>query len=97
MSLIVGQTSKGNPIFLPESDQEVDEIDKMISRFHPMNPKVFARKALKLVAKNRPIIVLPGMFKRFWFLNRMSPSLFLFLSRKRNEKLEKLKKSIEKD
>lgn len=38
-------------------------------------------KALDAVAKNKAIIVLPRMYKLFWWINRFFPSLGIFLGR----------------
>ena len=49
-------------------------------RLHPMAPERFAEKALRAIKKNRAIIVVPSWWKIGWWLNRLSPSLGLFLS-----------------
>jgi len=46
-------------------------------RLRPMDPQVFARKALRQIERNVPIIVVPGWWKLFWYLWRLSPSLGL--------------------
>ena len=56
-------------------------IAEMIDRFKPMDPSLFARKALNYVAKNKTIIVLPQYYKAFWWINRLFPSLGMFLGR----------------
>lgn len=56
--------------------------ERMIKRFRPMDPNIFARKALDAVAKNKAIIIVPSRWKLFWWLNRLSPSLALFLAQK---------------
>jgi NAD(P)-dependent dehydrogenase (short-subunit alcohol dehydrogenase family) len=73
-----------------------EEMDKMWAKYHPMDPNDFAAKALKLVASNKPIIVVPGgPLKMWWFVNRISPSLGLYLTRKKNDKMcKKLAKVI---
>jgi hypothetical protein len=40
----------------------------------------FARRALDAVMQNDAIIVLPGWWKVFWYLERLSPALSLKLS-----------------
>jgi NAD(P)-dependent dehydrogenase (short-subunit alcohol dehydrogenase family) len=47
-----------------------------------MAPDVFSRKALDQVAKNKSIIVLPASYKSLWWINRVSPTLAMGLSRK---------------
>jgi NAD(P)-dependent dehydrogenase (short-subunit alcohol dehydrogenase family) len=51
-------------------------------RLRPMEPDRFARRVLSAVAKNKPIIVLPSWWKAFWWINRMSPALGLYVARK---------------
>lgn len=47
-----------------------------------MAPDIFARKALDRIAKNQAIIVLPTSYKMLWWINRVSPTLAMALSRK---------------
>jgi NAD(P)-dependent dehydrogenase (short-subunit alcohol dehydrogenase family) len=59
-------------------------------RLRPMPAPVFAEKALDQIARDRGIIVIPGWWKVFWWLERASPTLALFLARKgfqRNRRL----------
>ena len=51
----------------------------MIDRMNPMDPALFARKALDRVAKNKAVIVLPKSYHVFWWINRLFPSLGIFL------------------
>jgi NAD(P)-dependent dehydrogenase (short-subunit alcohol dehydrogenase family) len=46
-------------------------------RFRPMDPGLFARKALRAIARNEAIIVIPAWWKLIWWLNRLSPTLGL--------------------
>jgi NAD(P)-dependent dehydrogenase (short-subunit alcohol dehydrogenase family) len=48
----------------------------------PMPVDKFARKVLRAVAKNEPIIVIPAWWKLIWWLNRLSPSLGMWFSRR---------------
>lgn len=41
----------------------------------PLDPDVFAARALKAVLRDQAIIVLPGWWKSLWYLERLSPSL----------------------
>jgi NAD(P)-dependent dehydrogenase (short-subunit alcohol dehydrogenase family) len=54
-------------------------ISKMIDKMRPMDPALFARKALNSVAKNRAVIVWPKSYHVFWWINRLFPSLGMFL------------------
>jgi NAD(P)-dependent dehydrogenase (short-subunit alcohol dehydrogenase family) len=48
---------------------------KMWERLRPMDVDLFARKALRAVLRNEAIIVIPGWWKAFWYVERLSPSL----------------------
>jgi len=59
-------------INLPISGQESEE---RFERLRPMDPKPFAKKALRAVFRNHAIIVVPRWWKAFWYLERISPTL----------------------
>ncbi|MFC2155694.1 SDR family NAD(P)-dependent oxidoreductase [Acidobacteriota bacterium] len=59
-----------------------EALTRIVERMKPMPADIFARKALKKVAKNRGIIVVPGWWKIPWWLNRLSPSFGLFIGEK---------------
>jgi NAD(P)-dependent dehydrogenase (short-subunit alcohol dehydrogenase family) len=61
-------------------------------RMRPMEPGRFADKVLRAVARNRAIIIVPGWWRVFWWLNRLSPWLWECVARKG---LGKLRKSLE--
>jgi NAD(P)-dependent dehydrogenase (short-subunit alcohol dehydrogenase family) len=48
-------------------------------RMRPMPADRFAAEALRAVARNQAIIVIPSVWKLAWWLNRLSPSLGLYL------------------
>ena len=50
-------------------------------RVRPMAADRFAAAALRAVAANRAIIVIPSRWRLFWWLNRLSPSLGLYFMR----------------
>jgi short-subunit dehydrogenase len=54
----------------------------MIEKFKPISPDVFAKKALNSVAKNKAIIIVPALWKLFWWIYRLFPSLGIFLVQK---------------
>ena len=67
-----------------------EEFEKIMKKYHPMDANVFAKKALKMVAKNRPIIIVPRrLYKFMWFVNRLWPSFGLYLARKESDKAVK--------
>jgi len=64
------------------ADIPMDKMEPLFERFRPMSPAIFARKVLNAVAKNKAIIVVPAWWKVFWWLNRLSSSLWIFLAHK---------------
>ncbi len=48
----------------------------------PMDPKEFARRTLRAVARNRAVIIVPGWWRILWWIHRLSPSLFMVLWRR---------------
>jgi NAD(P)-dependent dehydrogenase (short-subunit alcohol dehydrogenase family) len=48
----------------------------------PVPADKFAVRALQEIAKNRPIIVIPGRWKFYWMLNRLFPPLVFYFGRK---------------
>ncbi len=55
---------------------------RMYEKLQPMSSSVFAEKALKAIAKNKPIIIKPSFWKIIWWTSRLSPSLRSYLSYK---------------
>ncbi|MFO0722191.1 MAG: SDR family oxidoreductase [Myxococcota bacterium] len=51
-------------------------------RVRPMDPDVLARKTLEAVDRNQAIIVLPAWWKALWYLERLSPTLSMYVWRK---------------
>lgn len=82
-------------IFLmPVPEEKQREIaSQLFEFFRPMDVSIFARKVLDQVARNRAIIVVPGWFKIFWWIERASPTLGAFLARKAFERYRKLRLS----
>ena len=71
-----GKFGKSYVNLSPEQERE------MWDRFHPISPDTFARKALSAVARNKAIIVIPSWWKAFWALDRLFPSLTMYMARK---------------
>lgn len=59
-------------------------------RFRPMAVEKFAIKALNAIANNKAIIVIPGWYKPFWWLERFSPSLGIWMTRRLMRDSEKI-------
>jgi NAD(P)-dependent dehydrogenase (short-subunit alcohol dehydrogenase family) len=64
-------------INLPVSEEESEE---RFERLRPMDPNLFAKKALRAVFRNQAIIVFPRWWKIWWYLERISPALNLRLA-----------------
>jgi NAD(P)-dependent dehydrogenase (short-subunit alcohol dehydrogenase family) len=64
---------------IPQQEQR-DRALRFFERFRPMDVGRFAAQALDQVARNRAIIVLPAWWKLFWWLDRLSPALSLFIA-----------------
>jgi NAD(P)-dependent dehydrogenase (short-subunit alcohol dehydrogenase family) len=66
-----------------------EQMRRLWERLRPMPPNLFAQKVFDLVAKNKAIIIVPSWWKMFWWINRLSPSLGIFLAQKRFLKMQK--------
>ena len=60
----------------PGAEKKVMELWE---RMRPMDVDVFARKALRGVERNEPIIIFPFLWKVLWWLERLSPTFSLWL------------------
>jgi short-subunit dehydrogenase len=52
----------------------------VMERYNPMDPAEFAVAALKQIAANKALIVIPSRWKKYWWAARLSPSLGMFLA-----------------
>lgn len=66
-----------------------EQMRRLWKKLKPMSPNVFAKKVLNLVAKNKAIIIVPSWWKRFWWINRLSPSFGIFLAQKNFQRVQK--------
>jgi NAD(P)-dependent dehydrogenase (short-subunit alcohol dehydrogenase family) len=66
-----------------------EQIRRLLEKLKPMSPNIFAKKVLNSVAKNKAIIIVPSWWKLFWWIDRLSPSLGIFLAQKRFQKMQK--------
>jgi NAD(P)-dependent dehydrogenase (short-subunit alcohol dehydrogenase family) len=64
---------------IPEQEQRA-RARQMFERLRPMDVRRFATKVLDQVARNRAIIIVPAWWRAFWWLDRLSPALSLFLA-----------------
>jgi NAD(P)-dependent dehydrogenase (short-subunit alcohol dehydrogenase family) len=61
----------------------------MWEKLKPMSPNLFAEKVLNAIAKNKAIIIVPSWWRLFWWINRLSPSLGMFLAQRHFQKMQK--------
>jgi len=54
-------------------------------RLRPMDPRAFAEQVLDGVSRNDAYIIVPKWWRAFWLLERISPSLSLFVASKMHE------------
>jgi NAD(P)-dependent dehydrogenase (short-subunit alcohol dehydrogenase family) len=66
-----------------------EQVCQLLEKLKPMPPNLFAKKVLRLVAKNKAIIIVPSWWKVYWWVNRLSPSLGIFLSQEQFQKVQK--------
>lgn len=70
-------------------DVSVEQERELQAKRKPISPEEFARKSLDAVARNKAIIVVPSSWKVGWWLDRLSPSLGIYLARKDYENSQK--------
>lgn len=78
------------------SPEQHRQMLQMIEKFKPISPKVFAKKALNSVAKNKAIIIVPAWWKLFWWIYRLFPSLGIFLVQKPFQDFQKKISMVQK-
>ena len=49
--------------------------EEFIRKYRPMSPARFAEKVLDALARNKALIIVPGWWRLFWWLSRLSPAL----------------------
>jgi short-subunit dehydrogenase len=67
-----------------------EEFLKSWQRLHPMDADEFAKRVLKAVLRNNAMIIVPGWWKAWWYMERISPALSLRLSRRLLRELRKM-------
>ncbi len=56
----------------PHSEEKIEELFR---GSYAMSPDKFAEQALRQIARNKPIIIIPSGYKLLWWINRLSPAL----------------------
>jgi NAD(P)-dependent dehydrogenase (short-subunit alcohol dehydrogenase family) len=59
-----------------------EALKEFVERQYPISAEQFAERALRAVARNRAIIVIPSWWNLAWWLYRVSPSLGFYFGRK---------------
>jgi hypothetical protein len=73
---------------VPEARQRAAALE-FFERLRPMAAPTFAQKALDQIARNKATIIVPGWWRIFWWIERASPALALFIARKSYEQARK--------
>jgi len=66
-----------------------DQLERIWKQVRPMDPNIFARKALRAVGQNKPFIIIPAWWKIFWYLDRVSPMLSMAINKRLYRKMKK--------
>ena len=80
---------KYGKVLIDWSPEQQKRLMEIVEKYKPMDPNIFAKKALKSVAKNKAIIVVPSWWKVFWWINRLSPTIGMLLAQKRLQDMQK--------
>ncbi len=64
-----------------------DEMLRSWERLRPMDADKFAERVLRAVLRNDAMIIVPGWWKAWWYLERVSPALALRFSKRLLEQL----------
>lgn len=69
-------------------DMPPEKARELWERGKPMPPGVFASKVLRLVARNRAVIVVPSWWKLLRWVNRLCPSVGIVLAQRSLQKCQ---------
>ena len=53
--------------------------EKFMQQYRPMDPSLFAERVLDALARNKPIIIVPGWWRLLWWISRLSSGLEAYL------------------
>ncbi len=67
-----------------------EEFQKSWERLRPMDADKFAERVLRAVLRNDAMIIVPGWWKGWWYLERLSPALALRASKMLLKELRKM-------
>jgi NAD(P)-dependent dehydrogenase (short-subunit alcohol dehydrogenase family) len=57
-----------------------EQLKQFVNGISGMDPDLFAEKALKQIAKNKPVMIIPASYKFLWWANRLSPSFAISMA-----------------
>jgi NAD(P)-dependent dehydrogenase (short-subunit alcohol dehydrogenase family) len=86
---ILNGGGKYGKMLIELSPEQHRHLLEMIEQFNPISPNAFAKKALNSVAGNKAIIIVPSWWKLLWWMNRLFPSLAIYLAGKSFQKMQK--------
>jgi NAD(P)-dependent dehydrogenase (short-subunit alcohol dehydrogenase family) len=66
-----------------------DKLEQMWELFRPMDPNIFARKALRAVGQNKAVIIVPAWWKIFWYADRASTMLSMAINKRFYRKIKR--------
>ena len=82
-------------------DYPIDKVTELMESTKPIPLDKFIPLALKQIARNKAIIVIPGLYRIFWRMYRISPSFGIGLSKRlflgMRKQLKKIEINPEKD
>ena len=67
-----------------------EEFLKSWERLRPMAADAFAKRVLRAVLRNDAMIIVPGWWKAWWYMERLSPALSLRVSKQLLKELRKM-------
>jgi short-subunit dehydrogenase len=76
-------------------DYPKDKVTKLMESTRPFPLDKFIQLAVKQIARNKAIIIIPLMYRVFWRMYRISPSFGIALSRMLFQRMRKELKRIE--
>ncbi len=72
-----------------------EQILKQWQQLRPMPPEKFAERAIRAVLRGDAIIVVPAWWKVFWYLERLSPSLSMRLTKRALTRMRELQSTAQ--
>jgi len=80
---ILDHGGKYGKVLVDLSPGQQEILNKMVEKFKPLTPDIFAVKALNAVGRNEGVIIIPERYRLMVWLDRLFPSWFTRMSEKR--------------